>query len=32
MNKRGLGRGLGALLSAAPGEEDELIEVPIDPG
>src|SRR2546427_177587 len=30
MNKRGLGRGLGALLSAAPGEEDELIEVPID--
>jgi len=30
MNKRGLGRGLGALLSAAPAEEDELIEVPID--
>jgi ParB family chromosome partitioning protein len=30
MNKRGLGRGLGALLSATPGEEDELIEVPID--
>ena len=30
MNKRGLGRGLGALLSAAPGEEDELFEVPID--
>src|SRR3989442_4520188 len=30
MNKRGLGRGLGALLSAAPGEEDELIEVRID--
>ena len=30
MNKRGLGRGLGALLSATPGDEDELIEVPID--
>ncbi len=30
MNKRGLGRGLGALLSATPGEEDQLIEVPID--
>jgi len=30
MNKRGLGRGLGALLSASPGEEDELLEVPID--
>jgi len=30
MYKRGLGRGLGALLSAAPAEEDELIEVPID--
>ncbi len=30
MNKRGLGRGLGALLSASPGEEDELLEVLID--
>src|SRR2546428_3270311 len=30
MNKRGLGRGLGALLSATPGEEDSLIEVAID--
>src|SRR5882672_3436282 len=30
MNKRGLGRGLGALLSATPAEEDSLIEVAID--
>ena len=30
MNKRGLGRGLGALLSATPGEEDSLVEVAID--
>jgi ParB family chromosome partitioning protein len=30
MNKRGLGRGLGALLSASPGEEDSLVEVAID--
>jgi len=30
MNKRGLGRGLGALLSAAPVEGESLVEVPID--
>lgn len=30
MNKRGLGRGLGALLSSTPGEEDSLIEIPVD--
>ena len=30
MNKRGLGRGLGALLSASPGEGDSLVEVSID--
>ena len=30
MNKRGLGRGLGALLSAAPGEGDSLIDVALD--
>src|SRR3989475_10066502 len=33
MNKRGLGRGLGALLSSMPTEsegEDSLVEVPID--
>src|SRR6266850_1517724 len=30
MNKRGLGRGLGALLSSNPTETDELIEVGID--
>jgi ParB family transcriptional regulator, chromosome partitioning protein len=29
MNKRGLGRGLGALLSSNPTESDELIEVGI---
>ena len=29
MNKRGLGRGLGALLSATPTDEDLLIEVPV---
>ncbi|MBI2161649.1 MAG: ParB/RepB/Spo0J family partition protein [Candidatus Rokubacteria bacterium] len=29
MNKRGLGRGLGALLSAMPTDEDLLIEVPV---
>lgn len=29
MNKRGLGRGLGALLSATPTDEDPLIEVPV---
>ncbi len=29
-NKRGLGRGLGALLSATPSEADTLIEVPVD--
>ena len=30
MNRRGLGRGLGALLSAAPAADDVLIEIPID--
>jgi ParB family chromosome partitioning protein len=30
MNKRGLGRGLGALLSATPGEGDSLVEVSLD--
>lgn len=30
MNKRGLGRGLGALLSATPGAEDTLVDVPLD--
>src|SRR5919202_483176 len=30
MNKRGLGRGLGALLSSTPEESDALLEVPID--
>lgn len=30
MNKRGLGRGLGALLSSTPGEEDSLIAIPVD--
>ena len=30
MNKRGLGRGLGALLSATPGENDLLLDVAID--
>jgi ParB family chromosome partitioning protein len=30
MNKRGLGRGLGALLSATPGEGDSLIEIALD--
>ena len=30
MNKRGLGRGLGALLSSTPVEEESLVEVPID--
>ena len=30
MNKRGLGRGLGALLSATPGEGDSLVDVAID--
>ncbi len=30
MNKRGLGRGLGALLSSTPTVEDVLIEVAID--
>lgn len=29
MTKRGLGRGLGALLSATPTDEDLLIEVPV---
>lgn len=30
MHKRGLGRGLGALLSSAPSEQESLIDVPID--
>jgi ParB family chromosome partitioning protein len=30
MNKRGLGRGLGALLSSTPGEDEALAEIPID--
>lgn len=30
MHKRGLGRGLGALLSSAPVEGESLVEVPID--
>jgi len=30
MNKRGLGRGLGALLSSTPGEEDTLLEIAVD--
>lgn len=29
MNKRGLGRGLGALLSAMPTDENLLVEVPV---
>jgi len=29
-NKRGLGRGLGALLSSTPTEGDTLVEVEID--
>ncbi len=30
MNKRGLGRGLGALLSSTPGESESLVDVPIE--
>src|SRR5438874_6708643 len=30
MNNRGLGRGLGALLSSAPGAEEAITEVGID--
>jgi ParB family chromosome partitioning protein len=30
MHKRGLGRGLGALLSATPTEGESLIEIPVD--
>jgi ParB family transcriptional regulator, chromosome partitioning protein len=30
MNKRGLGRGLGALLSTTPGEEEAIAEIAID--
>ncbi|HEY3067755.1 MAG TPA: ParB/RepB/Spo0J family partition protein [Methylomirabilota bacterium] len=30
MNKRGLGRGLGALLSSTPEESEALLEIPID--
>jgi ParB family chromosome partitioning protein len=29
-NKRGLGRGLGALLSSTPSEADTLVDLPID--
>src|SRR5438093_11438075 len=30
MNKRGLGRGLGALLSATPGEEEAIAEIALE--
>ena len=30
MNRRGLGRGLGALLSSTPAEGEALLEVPLD--
>jgi ParB family chromosome partitioning protein len=30
MNKRGLGRGLGALLSASPAETETLVEIQVD--
>jgi ParB family transcriptional regulator, chromosome partitioning protein len=30
MNKRGLGRGLGALLSSTPSESDTLLDVPVE--
>jgi len=30
INRRGLGRGLGALLSSEPAESESLVEVPID--
>ena len=30
MNKRGLGRGLGALLSSTPVEGEHLLEIPVD--
>jgi len=30
INRRGLGRGLGALLSSEPSETESLVEVPID--
>src|SRR5213596_3430033 len=30
MNRRGLGRGLGALLSATPTADDILLEIPVD--
>jgi ParB family transcriptional regulator, chromosome partitioning protein len=30
MNNRGLGRGLGALLSATPGTDESISEIPID--
>jgi ParB family transcriptional regulator, chromosome partitioning protein len=30
INRRGLGRGLGALLAAEPSETESLVEVPID--
>src|SRR2546423_14155681 len=30
MNKPGLGRGLGALLSSTPTADDVLVEIPVD--
>ena len=30
MNKRGLGRGLGALLSSTPVEGESLVEIPLE--
>src|SRR6267378_4111302 len=30
MNKRGLGRGLGALLSSTPGTDETISEIPVD--
>ena len=31
INRRGLGRGLGALLASEPSEAESLLELPIDP-
>ena len=30
INRRGLGRGLGALLASEPTESESLLELPID--
>ena len=30
MNKRGLGRGLDALLSSAPGTDEATTDIPVD--